>query len=461
MQEIKFGTDGFRGIIADNFTFNNVRRIGRAMAKYIKKLKLSPLRRKIIVGYDRRFLSDKFADAIAKEISSEGVSVLLSDTPVPTPAVSFYIRAQKLPGGIIITASHNPAHFNGVKIKNEFGASAENRVTTAIENWVNTEKTGRLNKVDAKKVKSVKIIAPYIKNLCNYLNFSLLKKCRFKILVDVMHGSGSGVIEQILKGTDCEVTTIHQENNPLFSGVNPEPIEINLQELSGQMKKNKYDLGIALDGDADRIGAMCPGGGFISSHYAICLLLLHFIENKRWTGRVLKSLNTTTMVEKITNHFGLPLEVVPVGFKYIAKEMLKGDVLLGGEESGGIGFKGYMPERDGILSGLLLLEMMAYRKQSILEIIKDMEKRFGCFFYLRKDLHLKRVISQNKIRHPKSILGQKVIDVKTYDGTKFIMEDESWLLIRASGTEPIVRIYAESKSPSRTKKLITFGCDQV
>ncbi|MBU4305916.1 MAG: phosphoglucomutase/phosphomannomutase family protein [Candidatus Omnitrophica bacterium] len=455
MQKIKFGTDGFRGIIADTFTFDNVARISRAVAEYLLSKEESVRKRGVVVGYDRRFLSDKFADIVAEELTRRGIPVFLTAKAVPTPAVSCYIRQHRLPCGIILTASHNPALFNGFKIKDEHGASASEAVTRLIEDNISKGEHARKEAVGAAVVKKVEIINPYLRLVKSYLNFDVLRDAGFQVMIDAMHGVGSGIIEKVLEKTRCRVTGIRTSRDVLFGGVNPEPILENLSLLQRTVKSTPCDLALSLDGDADRIGAMCPNGAYISSHRAICLLLLHLIENRKMTGKVIKSINTTTMVDKITQHFNLPLEVVPVGFKNIASRMLKEDVLLGGEESGGIGFKNYMPERDGVLSGLLLLELMAYRKQGILEIIRDMERRFGHFVYMRNDL---KTTSLKKIPHPRQIGNKRVVDIKTYDGTKFILEDESWLLIRASGTEPIVRIYAESGSIKSTRALIAYGC---
>ena len=362
-----------------------------------------------------------------------------------------------MPCGVIITASHNPPDFNGLKIKNEFGASVEKKVTREIESLIkNGSKAG--GKKNSAKIEYVEVVRPYMSFLKKYLNFNLLKKSRFHVVVDAMHGSGAGIVEKILSSTGCCVKGIRTHRDILFGGVDPEPIEDNLKLLKETVLREKADLGIALDGDGDRIGAMCPDGTFISSHQAICLLLLHLIENRKFRGKIVKSLNTTTMVDKIAQYYDLPLEIVPVGFKNIASKMLKEDILLGGEESGGIGFKGYMPERDGALSGLLLLEMMAYKRKSILEIISHMEKRFGKFVYMRRDLRLRLKKALPPLKH---ILGKKVSQMQTYDGTKYILEDESWLIIRASGTEPIVRIYAESTTKKDVRKLIEFGSDLI
>jgi len=455
--KIRFGTDGFRGIIADSFTFESVKRISRAFAHYLLTKKPGESKKGIIIGYDRRFLSKEFAQCIGVTLSGAGIPALLAKSAVPTPAVSAYIIKNSLPGGIVITASHNPPYFNGVKIKNEFGSSVDKTMTEKLELFINKGLRLRPGR-KAAEIKEVEILNPYISLLKKYLDFPLLKRAKFKVVVDAMHGAGSGIVEKILSNTASSVFAVRTEKDVLFGGVNPEPIIHNLHFLKKEMKKVKADLGIALDGDADRIGAMSPQGRFINSHQAICLLLLHLIEDRGFSGKIVKSLNTTTMVDKIARHYNMALKEVPVGFKYIAQEMLSDDVLLGGEESGGIGFKRYMPERDGVLSGLLLLEMMAARRKGIINILKEMEKRFGHFVYMRRDLKTKLT---KKIKHPKKIAGQKVKDIKTYDGTKFILEDESWLIIRASGTEPIVRIYAESKTPAYTKRLIEFGCSLI
>ncbi|MFH1094189.1 MAG: phosphoglucomutase/phosphomannomutase family protein [Candidatus Omnitrophota bacterium] len=457
MNDIKFGTDGFRAVIADEFTFENVTRITQALACYLKKRKKGQIRKGVIVGYDCRFLSDKFAMKAADILSDCGIPVRMTNRPAPTPAISAYIRENSLPCGVIITASHNPPEFNGIKIKNEFGASVGKEVTKEIESLVKNG-CNALGKKPKTKIEYVEVHQPYIVFLKSYLNLRLLKKSHFHVIVDAMHGSGTGIVEKILRDTGCSVKGIRTGRDILFGGVNPEPISDNLKLLKETVIKEKADLGIALDGDGDRIGAMCPDGKFISSHQVICLLLLHLIEDRKFKGKIVKSLNTTTLVDKIAQYYNLPLDIVPVGFKNIASKMLKEDILLGGEESGGIGFKGYMPERDGALSGLLILEMMAYKKKSILKIISSMEKRFGKFIYMRRDLkaRLKKVLPNLKY-----ILGKRVLQIETYDGTKYTLEDESWLIVRASGTEPIIRVYAEAATKKNVLKLIEFGSNLI
>jgi phosphomannomutase len=457
MQEIRFGTDGFRGIIGDNFTFENVRRISRALAVYLKGSQKLDHKKGVIVGYDKRFLSDRFAECAAKELAASGIPVFLAKLPVPTQAVSLFVRNNELPCGIVLTASHNPPEFNGYKIKDCHGSTSPKAMTREIEQII-CRGFNNNTKTKAAAITAVDPTGPYIKFLKNYLNLDLIKKNKFSLLVDAMHGVGAGLADRVLKNTQTSIDTIRPQRDVLFGGVNPEPIIQNLGALKTALKAKKYDLGIALDGDADRIGAMCPNGELISSHFAICLILLHLFENKKMTGKVVKSITTTTLVEKIAAHYRLEVDEVPVGFKNIAQKMITEDILIGGEESGGIGFKNYMPERDGILSGLLLLELMAYRKKGIISIIKQMQEKFGKYYYLRNDLKIKKPV---RLKYPVRILGKKVIETKTYDGTKFIMQDESWLLVRTSGTEPVVRIYAESKSPVQTKALIEYGCRLV
>ncbi|MCG2712411.1 MAG: phosphoglucomutase/phosphomannomutase family protein [Candidatus Omnitrophica bacterium] len=457
MDDIKFGTDGFRAVIADEFTFENISRIARALACYLKKREKQQFHKGVIVGYDCRFLSDRFAMRAADILAACGIPVWMTKSPVPTPAISAYIRENSLPCGVSITASHNPPHFNGIKIKNKFGASVGKDVTREIESLIKNRCKAGGKKAPA-KIEYVEIIRPYISLLKRYLNFKLLKKSRFNVVVDAMHGSGAGIVEKILSNTGCRVKGIRTGRDILFGGVNPEPIADNLKLLKETVLKEKADLGIALDGDGDRIGAMCPDGTFISSHQAICLLLLHLIENRKFKGKIVKSLNTTTLVDKIARYYNLPMDIVAVGFKNIASKMLNEDILLGAEESGGIGFKGYMPERDGALSGLLLLEMMAYKRKSILELMNLMEKRFGKFVYMRRDLDVKLKKALPPLKY---IIGKKVSRIENFDGTKYTLADESWLMIRASGTEPIVRIYAEGAAKADTRKLIEFGSDLI
>ncbi len=462
---IKFGTDGWRGIIGGDFTFNNVRIVAQAISDYLKSDRKG--RGHVLVGYDSRFLSKNFAEAVAEVLAGNRIKVMMCAGPVPTPLVSFTIRDMKLPGGVMVTASHNPPIFNGIKFKAHFGGSPDEKITDRIERYllknipkiIPKDEGIRKGLID---IADENIVIKYCNGLRSYLNMKSLRKSHLKVLVDTMYGTGDGYIQRVLKGTNCKVYAIHQGYDVLFGGVNPEPIAKNLTSLSEVIQKGDYDIGLAIDGDGDRIGAMTPQGKFINPHKILSLLLLHFIEDRKWKGAVAKTISSTFLIDKIASKYSIKLYETPVGFKHIADLMRREDILIGGEESGGLGFKGYTYERDGILSGLLLIEMMAVRKTGVLEILNDVEKEFGRFCYDREDIEypdelkkkMGRVLKKNP---PRKLLDKKVIEFKSYDGIKFICEDESWLLLRLSGTEPILRIYAEANSEEKVLKLIKAG----
>jgi alpha-D-glucose phosphate-specific phosphoglucomutase len=458
---VKFGTDGWRAIISKDFTFDNLRTVTQATADHFKKEKNAAM----AVGYDWRFLSEKYAEMVAEILSANGIKVILSDKAVPTPLVSLMIKQKKLSGGIVITASHNPPHYNGFKIKAAYAGSADQETTKSVESNLGKNeakvlpiekavKDGLVSVVDFKK--------DYMEFIGSYIDKSVLKGSGIKVLVDCMHGVGDGYIKEVLNGTNISVTQMRAGRDPLFGGFSPEPIPKNLGPVFDEMKKGKYDIAIVNDGDADRIGAVTPGGVFMGAGQIMALLLLHFIEDKKWTGSVVKTVTNTTLIERIAKKYKMKLHETPVGFKYICRIMLDEDVLIGGEESGGIGVKGYMPERDGILLGILLIEMMAHRKKGILEIISDVEKEYGRFRYTRIDMEYpddkkKKLMEFLKNNPPKEVLGNPVKELKSYDGYKFIMEDGSWLVLRLSGTEPILRIYAEASSDELALGYLEFG----
>lgn len=451
--EIKFGTDGWRGIIAKNYTFKNLRIVSQAVADYLGPVK------NVAVGYDTRFMSADFAQVAAQVLKNNGINVLLSDRAIPTPALSFTVRSRKLDLGIMITASHNPAQYNGFKIKMPSGGAAGQEVTEDIER--------RLGKTPVKSeggvgvIKKEDLIGDYVKFIRSYLDLKKIRRKKFKVLVDVMYGSGDSFIARILKGTDIRLEFMRNNTNPSFAGISPEPIEENLKSLKLEVKKEKFDLGIALDGDADRIAAVAPGGIFIHPQKILGLLALHLYQDRGWRGGIVKTIAGTTMIDHIAEFLKAKLYETPVGFKYISDLMETKDILAAGEEAGGMGVKGYIPERDGTVAGLLLLEMMAYRNKDISKILKETEKQFGRYYYLREDLRLSKRIEPRRESLPAQLLGQKVTQVKDYDGIKLICEDENWLMFRASGTEPIMRIYAESKSLTRAKKLLAYGKELI
>lgn len=449
MAEIKFGTDGWRAIIAEGYTYENLKIVSQAVADYLGKGK------KIAIGYDTRFMSGSFAGVAAGVFAANGQTVILSDRPIPTPTLSLAVRMRKLDLGIMITASHNPAEYNGFKIKTSNGAAASLEVTSAIEKLLGKSQVNYTGNNGVLKKEDLSL--EYVKFIRSFIDLKEMRKKKFKVLVDAMYGSGNSFIAQMLKGTALEVEFIRNTINPSFGGGRPEPLLENLEELRQRVKKEKFDLGIALDGDADRIAAVCGQGVFIHPQKILGLLALHLHQDRGWGGAVVKTIAGSTMIDAIAKFLGVKLYETPVGFKYISSLMEKEDILCGGEEAGGMGVKGYIPERDGSVAGLLLLEMMAYRNKPMSDILKAMEKQFGRYFYLRADLALERRVEPKKEDLPQELLGKKVIEVKDYDGIKLICEDESWLMFRASGTESLMRLYSEAKSLTQAKALLNRG----
>jgi alpha-D-glucose phosphate-specific phosphoglucomutase len=449
-EEIKFGTDGWRGIIADNYTIKNVKILSQAVADYLGPGK------KVAIGFDTRFMSGNFARVAAEVIANNGIEVILSRSFLPTPALSYAVRTRKLDLGIMITASHNPAEYNGFKIKDPSGGSAAPEVTQDIENRLGNTPVKESSNASV-KISEEDLIKDYVRFIRSYIDLKKIKNKKFKVLVDSMYGAGDSFIAQILKGTKVKLEFMRNSINPSFGGRHPEPVEENLEELKARVKKEKFDLGIALDGDADRIAAVAPQGVFIHPQKILGLLALHLNQDRHWSGGIVKTIAGTTMIDNIAQALKVKLYETPVGFKYISNLMEKEDIVAGGEEAGGMGVKGYIPERDGTVAGLLLLEMMVYRNKNILKILNETEKQFGKYYYLRNDLRLEKQVELKKENLPAELLGEKVVQIKDYDGIKLICKDESWLMFRASGTEPIMRLYSEAKSLSRSKKLLELG----
>jgi len=449
ISQIKFGTDGWRAIIADTYTFENVKILTQAVADYLGSGK------KVAIGFDTRFMSDKFAKCAAVVLKSNGIKVVLSDQPTPTPALSFAVKSRKLDLGIMITASHNPAEYNGFKIKNSSGGGASEELTKEVERLLG--KTPVKEAVAIEKSDIVDITKDYIKFIRNYIDLKKIRNKKFKVLVDSMYGSGDSFIAQVLKGTKIKLEFMRNTINPSFDGGRPEPVEENLEELKARVKKEKFDLGIALDGDADRIAAVAPGGVFIHPQKILGLLALHLNQDRHLSGGLVKTICGSTMMDNIAHFLKIKLYETPVGFKYISNLMETQDIVAGGEEAGGMGVKNYIPERDGSMAGLLLIEMMVYRNKNMLKILNQTEKKFGKYYYVRHDFHLDKRVEPKKENLPKELLGKKVVDIKDYDGIKLICEDQSWLMFRGSGTEPIMRTYAEAKNLTQAKKLLVLA----
>lgn len=464
MSKIKFGTDGWRAVISEDFTFDNVRIVSQAISDYFNDSRKGK-ESMVIVGYDTRFLSDRYAQLVSEVLAANGIRAILTDGPCPVPVVCYTIKRLGLDGGVMVTASHNPPRFNGIKLKANYAGSATPEITGKIESSIGRRPPKVMSLEQAKASGMVRVEDPspeYFDFVHSYIDMELLKGSGLKVLVDSMHGAGDEFIARILQETNCKVTTIHAKPDPTFGGVNPEPLPQNLEELINLMKEGDYDLGLATDGDGDRIGAVRPDGAFVNAHWILALLLLHLIRYRKWTGSVCKTIATTSLLTKIAKEYNLPLHETPVGFKHISQLMRTQDVLIGGEESGGIGFKNYIPERDGFISGLLLMEMVAAASRSLTEIIADVEKEFGRFSYLRQDFHYPvekgaQIVGALKEAPPRRIQNSPIAETKTFDGIKFILKDESWLMIRPSGTEPKLRIYAEADSFDKVKAMVALG----
>lgn len=465
---IVFGTDGWRAVIAEEFTFKNVQAVAQATADYLLSSSKKGKKKKysVVVGYDTRFLSEKFAEIVACVFAANGIGVILADAATPTPTISFAVRNRKLDLGVVITASHNPPEFNGFKIKNSTGGSADPSITKKVEQLVFKHKVKTLALQDGVKKKLIScqdISSDYVRFLRSYLDLEKIKGCRFRVLVDCMFGSGNGFIKKVLEGTAVEVVLMRNERNAYFGGHGPEPVEKYLGQMSHRMKTENFDLGLVLDGDADRIAAFAKGGEFLHPQKILGLLALHLKEDRAMSGALVTTIAGTMLLGHIAEHLKIKTYETPVGFKYISRLMETEDILVGGEEAGGIGFKNYVPERDGSLAGLLLLEMMAYRNASIDVIVAQMEQQFGRYYYLRDAVHLrpgKRLKDVKTIR-PKQLLGSNVISINDADGIKLICEDESWLMFRSSGTEPLVRVYCEAKSLQKAQELLSLGKELV
>ncbi|MAT42095.1 MAG: phosphoglucosamine mutase [Anaerolineaceae bacterium] len=476
---IKFGTDGWRAVISDTFTFANLRQLAQAIADAVASESwlngtangLSPEKNTMVVGFDTRFLSDRFAVDVARVFAANGFKVYLAQADSPTPVISYAIRNLNAIGGVMITASHNAPRYNGIKLKAAFGGSALPEQCRRVEVYLNDNEAQARgpNLMDYQQAKDLKLIqrfnplTAYQEHLRSIIDFDLIAENPQRIVVDSMYGSGRGTISSILQGTGCEVTEIRGEMNPGFGGVHPEPIGKNLGALAGAISMGLGSFGLATDGDADRIGAMDERGNFVDPHKIMALTLKYLVEKKKLTGSVVRTVSTTRMIDRLAKRYGLTVHETPVGFNHIADFMLNDDVLIGGEESGGISFKGHIPEGDGIIMGLLLVEIVAESGKTLYELVEDLLDDVGPAEYERRDLRLSSPVSKSKMVErlqedaPQSIDGKKLVEVSTKDGVKYIFEDDSWLLIRPSGTEPVLRVYAEGRSKEMVKEMLKYG----
>ena len=476
---IHFGTDGWRGVISDTFTYHNLRRITQAIADAVASEEWlngvtsgpKPDSKRMVVGFDTRFLSDRYAAEAARVLAANGYKVYLTTADVPTPSVSYTVRHLGAIAGIMITASHNAPRYNGVKLKAAQGYSAAREQCRRVEVYLSdNESRGRgPNLMDFEQARTEGLIErinptpAYYDHLRQLIDFDKIADNPQHIVVDSMFGSGRGQIRGILQGTGCEVFEVRGEMNPGFGGIHPEPIGHYLGALAGAIAAGHGQLGLATDGDADRLGAMDGRGQFVDPHRIMALALKYLFEKRGFRGKVVKTVSTTQMINRLAEKYGLEVKETPVGFNYIAEWMLQDDVLIGGEESGGISFKGHIPEGDGILMGLLLTEMVAESGVPLDEMVANLLAEVGPAHYKRVDLRLARPIVKDQMVKqlaedaPSSIGGVEISTVNTMDGVKYLLADDSWLLIRPSGTEPVLRVYAEARDPEQVSRLLEFG----
>lgn len=467
MAKIKFGTDGWRGVIAEDFTFDNVRACAQGVADYLKRT--GQVERGLVIGYDTRFASEDFAAAAAEVIAASGIKVRLCQRAAPTPVISYTVTATRSAGAIIITASHNPGRWNGFKYKDDSGASAPVEMAAEIEKVANEIAAGgeirRLPLAEALEKGLVFYHDPepaYFTQISRFVDLDAIRRSGLRVIVDSMYGAGAGYFRRLLEGGSISVSEIHGERNPSFPGIQPEPIGRFLGELSAIVVKEKADVGIATDGDADRIGIIDEEGRFLNQHQVFALLALYLLEVRGERGAIIKTLTSTDMLYRLGEIYGVPVSETPVGFKYVAPLMKEKDAIIGGEESGGYGFRGHVPERDAILAGLYFLDFIIRTGKKPSQLLQYLFSKVGEHYYDRIDVHIQpeeRDTLNSRIsgQRVKSIAGRDVVRLDTRDGYRYVLDDGSWLLIRFSGTEPLIRIYAEAHTLEQVQGLLDSG----
>ena len=469
---IRFGTDGWRAVISDMFTFENLRVVAQAVADYVREV-CDGQEPEVVVGFDTRFLSDRYAREVARVMAGNGVTAHLTRADAPTPAVSYAIVDKQAHAGVMITASHNPPRYNGLKLKAAFGGSVLPEQAQQIEALLarNQREARGPNLMafdEATESGLIRRFDPawaYYQHLSTLVDLDAISTGELRVVTDAMYGSGRGAFRDLLSRTRCSLYEIRGEMNPGFGGIHPEPAEHNLQALTAALQAHHADIGLALDGDADRIGAMDARGHYVDAHHIFALVLRYLVEVKEERGAVIKTVSTTRMVDRLAQRYDLPLHETPVGFNHIAKHILEGEVLIGGEESGGLSIRGHIPEGDGILMGLLLLEIMAEADEPLHELISDIQATYGPTCYTRRDLPLGKPVSKAKMvarlqdMAPARLAGKTVVEVQDINGEKYLLAEEAWLLIRPSGTEPVLRVYAEGHDAEEVDALVAYGAE--
>lgn len=454
---VRFGTDGWRGIIARDFNFENATRVARALARYL--VEFEDIRRGVVVGYDTRFLAERFARRVAEVLTSVGVEVKLAAEPVPTPALSFAVRQAGAAAGIMLTASHNPAEWLGIKLKAGYGGSASARAVAEVERCLGDE--SRLPRVspDPRRIHVQDLKTAYLDRLVELVDLDAIARAGLRLALDPMHGAGAGYLSALLAARGIAATEVRGTCDPLFGGTQPEPIEANLEPLREAVERERCDLGAATDGDADRVAALDAAGHFVDPHKIFALVFRHLVERRGLKGGVAKTFSVSKMIDRMAERYGVPLAETPIGFKHIAELMLERDLVAGGEESGGIGIRPHLPERDGLLVSLLLAEIVAAEGRPLAACVADLQEQFGPLHYRRVDL---RLDPQQMQRALKLVAGDAlrrlgewtVVGREDLDGTKLYLLNAGWVLVRASGTEPVVRIYAEAPTAELVARVV-------
>ena len=456
---IKFGTDGWRGVIADDFTFANARIVAHAIARYV--VRGEDPSKGVLIGYDHRYSSDRFAAAVAEVISASGTPVWLADKPCPTPAISFLVRHQKAAGGIVITASHNPYRWNGIKYKASYGSSALPSIVAEIEREIAGVLEKGVPPLPPRKglIQSVEPGAPYLDALEKLVDWKRLRGAKLRFVFDPMHGAAAGLLPELFRRNGIPCVEIRGTRDPRFGGVHPEPIEPHIGALRQAVLAGKYDAGFCADGDGDRIGALDRTGEFINPHQILALLVWHLAGTRNLPGDIAKTFSVTKLIDRLAAKFGRKLHEVPIGFKYICELMLEQDILIGGEESGGIGTSLYLPERDATVSALFLAELMAWHGKSLGELLAGLHSEFGEYHYGRVDLELKpgqkeKAIALFSDGNRGRVLDFPVVQRENLDGIKLYLGEVGWVMVRASGTENVLRIYSETGNPETTRRVL-------
>jgi len=459
VNSITFGTDGWRGVIAEDFTFANLRKVAYAIARYIVRAEQPS--RGVLVGYDTRYASERAAGVAAETVAMTGVPVWLSDAPCPSPALSLLVRQRGAAGGIMITASHNPYRWNGVKFKASYGSSPLPSIVAQIETELEVVLGNGIPALPPRGdlVHSLGVRAPYLETIEKLVDWGRLRDAGYRFVVDPMHGAARGLLRELLTRHGIACDEIRGTRDPLFGGSNPEPIEPHVEPLRRAVVAGQYDAGFCADGDGDRAGAMHRDGTFVTPHQILSLLLWHLAGTRGLAGDVAKTFSVTKMVDKIARKLGRKVLETPIGFKYICEVMLERDILLGGEESGGIGTKLHLPERDATLTALLLAELMAWHRKSLGELVAQLHAEFGEHHYGRVDLELppgqkERAIGYFADAKLSRVLDWPVTGREDLDGIKVYLGDVGWVMVRASGTEPMLRIYSETMRPETTRRIL-------